>query len=171
MKPSLWRDAIRDSGLDRTAKLVAHTLSSYMNGAGDTFVGKETVRTGASLSSVRTVDEAVNRLERAGYLNVRRSTGGRKNHYIATTPQPVAGFAAIDPAGRRRKPRSGLPVTPQGAAPESAYSAESGNATARAADADAPIAIEEMCLDCSAVFTTADVDATRCPDCVGKVAA
>jgi hypothetical protein len=88
MKPLLWREAIAESSLDRTAKLIAHTLSTRMNGAGDTFAGKRDVARRASLSE-RAVDDGVNRLEQAGYLFVERSKGRKPNHYLATVPNPV----------------------------------------------------------------------------------
>lgn len=174
MKPTVWRDAIRDGDLDRSAKLVAFVISTYMNGAGDTFVGKPLVGRGAGLV-VRAVDEAINRLERAGYVTVIRSRGGRPNHYLARTPHDAAGLTphgdAVsrnrNPAYASREPRILAQRTPHGDAPESGESAEVG-ATARAEDALHAQTIEEMCLDCAAIFATTDPDATRCPDCATK---
>jgi hypothetical protein len=81
----VWRDAVRDSELDATAKLVAFVLSTYMNGRGCARPSKETLAAGASLSSGRrAVDHAVDRLEGAGFLEVERSRGRTANRYQAT---------------------------------------------------------------------------------------
>jgi hypothetical protein len=135
VKPIQWRNAIRDSSMDATAKHTAHVISTYMNGAGDSFPGKETIARGASLS-VRAVDEAIKRIEAAGFLKVVRSPGGRPNHYWAklphpadaagSTPQEMQGSETADPAADDNEPRSSRHQTPQlttsnpaGAAPES----------------------------------------------------
>ncbi len=87
MKPTQWRDAIRDSDeLDRTAKLVAFVLSTYMNGSGKAFPSKGTIAAGAGLGSGRrAVDQAIVRLEAAGYLDVQRTKGRTSWRYTATT--------------------------------------------------------------------------------------
>jgi hypothetical protein len=133
MKPRVWRDAIRDAELDRTAKLVAFVLSTYMNGSGETFVGKETVQRKCGFASIRTVDEAINRLEQPGFIEIVRSKGGqRPNHYLATTPQAPAGltphgdagFNSKNPAISDQQPRSQSATTPHGAAPEVVFESE-----------------------------------------------
>jgi hypothetical protein len=88
MKPTVWRDAVRDSDLDATAKLVAYTLSTFMNGAGTCWPSKGllAVRCGRS---VRTVDRAIERLEAAGFLVVGRTRGRTSNRYEAVLPNPV----------------------------------------------------------------------------------
>jgi DNA-binding MarR family transcriptional regulator len=139
MKPHLWRDAIRDSELDRSARLCAFVLSSYMNGAGDTFVGKELVGKGAGLV-VRAVDEAINRLEAAGYVTVIRSKGGRPNHYLAATPHGHAGLTPHEDAGsangnpayRSTEPRISAQGTPHGDAPESEEQSDESELLTRA---------------------------------------
>jgi hypothetical protein len=115
VKPLLWRVAIRDSELDCTAKHVGHVISTYMNGAGVTFVGKETIAKGAGLKSVRAVDNAIDRLEDAGLLTIRRSRGRHPNHYLASTPHPDAGF---NPASDDTQPRTAVHSTPHRGAPE-----------------------------------------------------
>lgn len=65
----VWRDAVRDSDLPSTAKLVALVLSTYANGRGDAFPGRATLAGSASLSD-RAVDAAIQRLELAGYLAI-----------------------------------------------------------------------------------------------------
>jgi hypothetical protein len=81
-----WRNAVRDSALDSTAKLTAYTLSTYMSRDGLAWPAKTTLADKASLS-VRAVDGAITRLERGGFLLVERS-GYRRggNRYRATLP-------------------------------------------------------------------------------------
>ena len=85
MKPTVWRDAIRDSELDATAKAVAWALSTYMNGRGEAWPSKETLAVGASKSK-RAVDGAIVRIARAGYLGVSQSKGRSSNRYQAKLP-------------------------------------------------------------------------------------
>lgn len=95
MRPIDWRNAIRDSDLDRTAKLVCFVISTYMNGKGEAYPAKETIASGAGLGKgKRSVDQAVNRIEAAGYLGVERFKGRRSFRYLATTPNvaPAATF-------------------------------------------------------------------------------
>jgi hypothetical protein len=94
LKPMQWRNAIRDSEmLDRTAKLVCFVISTYMNGKGVAYPGKETIARGAGLGKGRrSVDGAIDRAEAAGYLEVTRSKGRRPFRYSATAPN-VAGDA------------------------------------------------------------------------------
>jgi hypothetical protein len=115
VKPIQWRQAIRDSDLDGTAKHVAHVLSTYMNDVGDTFVGKATIARGASLKSVRAVDYAISRLVDRGFLNVQLSKGRHPNHFIASTPH---GDAGSNPASDDSQPRISRPPTSHGDAPE-----------------------------------------------------
>ena len=79
-----WRNAVRDSDLDQTAKLVAYTLSTFMNGHGVCWPARPTLAE-ACRCSVLTVDRAVVRVERAGLLAVERTKGGRgrSNRYVA----------------------------------------------------------------------------------------
>jgi hypothetical protein len=122
-----WREAIADSELDRTAKLVGHTIGLYMRADGTgAFPAKETIAKRASIESVRTVDAAVKRLEAAGFLDVDRSRGRRSNRYraVVPTPQGAAGFARANPATGSGEPRNSPHPTPQRAAGESAESAE-----------------------------------------------
>jgi len=85
---AVWRDAVRDSDLDRTAKLVAHTLSTYMNARGVAWPSRATLARGASISD-RAVDGGTERLVAAGFLFVNRSDGGRShtNKYAALIPE------------------------------------------------------------------------------------
>jgi hypothetical protein len=92
VKPIVWRNAIRDSELDRTAKLVCFVISTYMNGAGEAFPAKDTIAKGAGLGSGRrSVDQAVDRIEAAGFLEVTRFRGRRSFNYRATLPNVASG--------------------------------------------------------------------------------
>jgi hypothetical protein len=95
-----WRDALRDSDLDTTAKTVGYTIATYWNGRGlSAFPSKTTIAAGAGLHSVRAADRAVLRLERAGFLDVSRSRGRRSNTYTATLPTPHGGTGSTPYGG------------------------------------------------------------------------
>jgi hypothetical protein len=83
----VWRDAIRDSTLDRTSKAVAWCLSTYMDRRGHARPSRTTIANGCSLSD-RAVDKALVSLEDAGFLAVARTKGGnsRVNAYAALMP-------------------------------------------------------------------------------------
>lgn len=81
---AIWRNALRDSNLDRTAKLVGLVLSTYMDSAGVAWPSKATLAAKASLGSGRrAVDMAIDRLEAAGLLEIERSRGRRPFVYHA----------------------------------------------------------------------------------------
>jgi hypothetical protein len=85
--PQVWRDAVRDSSLDSTAKGVAYALTTWMNLQGHAFPGRAALAAGAGYT-VRTIDRAVPRLEKAGLLRVVRNGGRSKaNYYIALLPE------------------------------------------------------------------------------------
>jgi hypothetical protein len=86
-----WRDAVRDSDLSSTAKLVALALSTRMNRYGGAWPSKDTIAGDTSLGR-RTVDAAIETLEREGYLSVSRSRGRSSNRYTATNPARDAGL-------------------------------------------------------------------------------
>jgi hypothetical protein len=88
-----WRNAVRDSTLDGTAKLVALVLDTYMDGDGETWPSKGTIGVGASCDA-STVKRAVHRLEAAGFLLVIRSYGRRPNRYRACMPPSNGGAGA-----------------------------------------------------------------------------
>lgn len=113
-----WRNAIRDSGLDMTAKLVAHTLDTYLDGHGDGWPSRATIANGATCS-VSAVKRAIHRLEAGGFLLVVRSSGRRTNRYHATllngfrndsngfTAEPVGGSNGF------RENRNGFTAEPR----------------------------------------------------------
>lgn len=78
-----WRNAVRDSELDVTAKVVAWTLDTYMDSHGDGWPSLALLAAGAGVD-VRTVIRAVKRLELAGLIGVTRSRGRHANRYHAT---------------------------------------------------------------------------------------
>ena len=108
MRPIAWRNAIRDSDLDSTSKLVCFVISTYMNTAGEAYSAKATLAKGASLGEGRrSVDQAIDNSEAAGYLEVtppgklrngRLYRGRNSFRYRATTPN-VAGDARLNVAG------------------------------------------------------------------------
>jgi len=89
-----WRQELRRTTLDPTAKLVGLVLSTYMDGAGRAQVSRSTLADGCAVS-VSTVLRAVRRLERAGLLGVDRA--GRLQHL---------------PSRYQARSRGGVPATP-----------------------------------------------------------
>jgi hypothetical protein len=92
----VWQREVRDSTLDKTAKLVAHTLATFMDRDGVAWPSKDTLARGASLGSGRrAVDAAIDRLEAAGLLEVERTKGRRSFTYRAAgatlTAQQMSG--------------------------------------------------------------------------------
>jgi hypothetical protein len=82
-----WRDAVRDSALSTTAKVVAYTLSTYLNGRGTAFPSRQLLAEGSSLGvGLRSVDAALRELEMAGYLDIERSRGRSSHTYQAIVP-------------------------------------------------------------------------------------
>lgn len=63
----IWRKAIRDSDLSSNAKLVAFTLSTYMNTAGEAWPSLNTLVKGASIAK-STVTKALKELEAKGWI-------------------------------------------------------------------------------------------------------
>jgi hypothetical protein len=160
-----WRNAIRDSSLDRTAKLVAFVLSTFFNAAGYARVSKETLAAGGSVTD-RAVDSAINRIEEAGFLTVARSNGGNgwTNEYFANILQPGTPFP-VRPRKRgtaRHVAGNATPLSGERRSHESAESAESGNGGLR--EDAAAVEIINDCLRCNAEFTGAPDDA-YCPQC------
>jgi DNA-binding transcriptional MocR family regulator len=102
VKPHEWRWAIRDAPLDASAKVVAWALDSRMNGAGECWPSRQQLVDDTGLTA-RAVDAAVNRLELAGFVEVKRGNGrGHPNRYKlknpAANPAVAAGFKGRNPA-------------------------------------------------------------------------
>jgi hypothetical protein len=95
-----WRNEIRDSELDAKAKHVGLTLSTWMSSDGVCYPSRPT-QAEACGYSVRTIDRAIARLERAGLLVVSRGTGrGNSNQYAAVL-NSVTGDAFSANKGRQ----------------------------------------------------------------------
>ena len=86
-----WQKALMKSALDSTAKLVGCAIVVHADRYGrEAHPSKETLMQLCSLSE-RTVDEAVNRLEDAGWIGVERSYGRVANRYVChLNPAPDA---------------------------------------------------------------------------------
>lgn len=80
-----WRNAVCDSRLDPTAKLVALVLDRYMDGRGECWPSKAAIAAGSSHGR-SVVVRAIHRLELAGFVLVIRSKGRLPNRYRATLP-------------------------------------------------------------------------------------
>ena len=83
-----WRKAVRDSRdkyVDSTAVAVAFTLDSYADKTGYCWPSRATIAAGAKLTD-KTVDQALRRLEHAGFLTASRSKGRTSNRYWLTFP-------------------------------------------------------------------------------------
>jgi hypothetical protein len=91
-----WRDALRDSDLDVTAKAVGFVMSTYLP---NVFPSRATIAAGASLS-VRAVDKALKRLEAGGFITTRRTRGRNVNSYLLTIPNGERG--SLLPDSQRR---------------------------------------------------------------------
>lgn len=138
-----WRDLVSDSDSSSSAKLVAHTLTTWMNGAGGCWPSLTEIARRTSLDR-KTVVSAIRELERRELLVVSRGRGRASSRYTidnggVTPPQqrsvavesrhhsnPVAVEKAVRSSGKSH--RSGG-VTP----PESAESAERAALTATSA--------------------------------------
>lgn len=80
-----WRTAIAKSGLPPTVRLVAFTLSLYMNERGGSAWPSITTLADDSGLSVASVKRGTKALERAGFLICKREKG-LSTHYTATIP-------------------------------------------------------------------------------------
>ncbi|WP_420971606.1 helix-turn-helix domain-containing protein [Bradyrhizobium sp. B120] len=84
-----WHDALSDRfARDRIALAVAMTIGKYLNsGTGKAFPSRETIANRCDVC-VRSVERAVNRLERRGFLIVQRARGrGHSNVYSMAFPK------------------------------------------------------------------------------------
>jgi len=77
-----WRDAVRDSSLRSSVKCVALVLSTYYP---DVWPSITTLSRGASVARRSTL-AAIEKLERVGFLDVRRGRGRAVNHYALRYP-------------------------------------------------------------------------------------
>ena len=156
---AVWRDAVRDSELDRTAKLVGHTLSTYANANGTAYPSRRVLAEGASLGrGLRAVDAALRKLQDAGFLAIERSRGRSSHGYTLTLPPTAHEMrrseweTAQRVRGQRRtdRPPTAHESTFNGArrAPKSVESVESGRRGALSAPSPLP---EDECMGCREV--------------------
>jgi hypothetical protein len=87
-RADVWRRTIRDHpSLSPKARLLGHTLSSYMQGDGSRcFPSNALVMRNMGTKSVCTLDNARRELVDAGLLHVRRGGGKRSNMYVPLMP-------------------------------------------------------------------------------------
>jgi len=142
----IWRDAIRDSTLDRTAKAVAWCLSTYMDRRGHARPSRTTIATGCSLSD-RAVDKALISLEEAGFLAVARTKGGnsRVNAYAALMPPTANRVRTTEWLNGERDDTNGERHAPNGER-RSHESFESDESSGRRLNGAAPL---DDCMRCS----------------------
>jgi hypothetical protein len=177
---AVWRDAIRDSELDATTKLVAYTLSTYANGRGSAYPSRATIAAGAgiSLRNLRPVDAALDRLEAAGFLQVdppkrpirvsgklvMRRPGGKRatNDYTLALPDTAHEMRSLEwQRGHLTTPKSASEALKSASdAHESIESVESGGAGRLAGTGPRP---EEECGRCGERRTL--VDDIYCATC------
>lgn len=131
-----WRNALRDSKLDSTSKLVGFVISTFFRSDGSgAFASKTTIAAGASLRSQRAVYTAVRRLADAGFLSVSVSKGRSSNGYAATLPTMHPGAplepgtpehgSALNRASDDTQPCTGVPLTMHPGAHKGVESVES----------------------------------------------
>ncbi len=165
---AVWRDGVRDAReLDRTAKLVAFCLSTYMNRHGSAWPSQDTIANGASLTD-RAVQTATVRLEAAGFLEVERSRGRSSHQYVATLPVTANAVRRSEWATANgtaaNSERHGL--NSERRSPESVESAESGALAATGAfQGAAGRARVDYCTNCGHQFATAADDVFECERC------
>jgi hypothetical protein len=151
----VWREHVRDSEFRPTVKLVAYTISTFMDADGWCRVSRPRIARAASLSEGgAAVWNAVTKLERAGLLRVKRSKGGQHtpNEYqaVVSTRRLQDGLSGFQPVTSRSSTR------PLGdAVLEEQESARSAGAPR----------FSDNCTGCGGQFATSDEDEHRCEDC------
>jgi|SRR6516162_1855717 hypothetical protein len=147
-----YREAICDSDLSPSARLVGFALSCHVSAkhGAEVWPAKTHLAEDTGLS-VRTVDLAINELERASYLTAKRSLGRTSNRYTLT-PNPVT-VARLESRQPRKSGRPTPQITtsnPAAAAHESIECFESGAPSAAAGlwGAAACALIEDDCVRC-----------------------
>lgn len=125
----VWRDSIANSDLPSTARLVALTLSLWMNTDGtNARPGGVTLQKASGLKSLRSVRSALTELVEAGFLNVTEKGGSPRGKartasvydaaYPSTTGAPVAPVQEMHRCISRQGPvhlttPTGAPDAPQ----------------------------------------------------------
>jgi Helix-turn-helix domain len=142
--PAVWRDALRDSSLDNTAKAVGFVLSTFANASGYAYPSRETLARGASLG-LRTVDAAISSLEAAGFVLIERSRGRSSHRYTLTLPATAQELRRSEWTTAQElqgKPRSSRHATVQNGA---------SNRAGAAGESSKPLKAYESGLEASAV--------------------
>jgi hypothetical protein len=177
--PVVWRDAIGDSDLDSTAKLVAYQLTRWMNGRGVCFPSREEIAAKASLS-VRAVELAISRLEADGWLQIERSRGRRSHRYCAALP-PTANeirrsewpTANERPSNGERRSSNGERRSPEDVVRRRKRAAPTADALSGASSGpqsnEGRGFPEGECERCRRVRALVDADAHFCADCLEPV--
>jgi hypothetical protein len=144
-----WRDALRESELDKWSKLVGFCLSTFFNANGQGFPSRATLAAGGSVSE-GTVHGAIRRLERAGFLKVHRTRGRESNTYTALLPNPSHAdrFDGGQPVTATAPTRHAEGSNPSRRDNESAESAESGALHADAAFEGVAASARGVCVGC-----------------------
>jgi hypothetical protein len=129
------------------------------------YPGRHALARGCSITD-RAVDRAVRRIERAGFLTVERSDGGRNrtNHYVATLPEtanPVRRSEWRNSEPRDAKQRTARHKTANAVRPKASESDESSGSDRLSG---AATAVEETCLECDERFVGAPDD-VYCRNC------
>lgn len=121
-----WRNELRDSDVPRTAKLVGHTLATYMDASGAAYPALLTLANGASLGRGCTAVKAgIEDLEDAGLLEVDRKRGRIGWTFQAVIPRAAVGLEAVEiPREPNRKSHGKRAKIPRLAVGECAESAE-----------------------------------------------
>jgi hypothetical protein len=166
--PFVWRKVLRDSSVDRTAKLVGFVLATYMDSGGLAWPSRDTLAAGASITS-RAVDLAVPRLEAAGLLKVERDyRGGRSkvNKYLAVIPETANAvhIAEAETANRKQQTANATAQTAKAVHPK----LKNKKKTAAADRVATPPETIEYCLgSCGRGFPESVLKPGNgwCPDC------
>jgi hypothetical protein len=165
----VWRDAVRDSDLDSTAKLVAFVLSTYMNASGLARPGRLRIAAGCSLD-VRAIDRARKRLRDAGFLEYEDGHKGGAGYtlsYVARLPETVAEGHRSDWERVALRSEKGGPEAKKGGPepPESALKRLKAVGGARL-ESSPPSTPEEDCSACDERKPIVDTDRWLCLTCV-----
>jgi hypothetical protein len=162
---AVWRDAVRDSDLKRTSKLLAFVLSTYLNRYGSGWPSQETLAAGASIT-VRSVQKNTAVLEHAGFVAVERSVARLSHRYTAILPptaNPVRHAEWQTANGNTPKGERHV-SNPERGSPESVESVESGALHADAVSDGIAASARGTCVGCGEDRRL--VDGNRCPACL-----
>jgi helix-turn-helix protein len=172
---AVWRDGLRDSTLDPTARHVGHVLSTFMDARGFCFLKRETLAAGTGYS-VRTIERAIARLEGAGWLRVERGTGHRSNRYFAALPVVASESRHSEWLVATKATRSGDSDDRSGdtgVARKLLKRRKRGDSAASSLEGSSaePLHVVDECPGCERVVEVVGPDFIYCADCLEKKAA